>query len=143
MSEQSPTPGWQEIELREGDQVIVNGALLSATAACTLRVGCGASVLEGRALLSRAGRPAAAHELYYAALGASGSEAALAASRLRLFSALGEVVARQRTRAAQVDCTSFAAALLSGDVDGLLGAARRLAAREAGGLLRLDRSRAA
>jgi hypothetical protein len=84
-----------------------------------------------------------AHELYYAALAAAGSGASLVESRYSLFALLGAVVAQQRTHSAQEDCSRFAAALISEDPDSLLGAARKLATREARGHGAAAASRAA
>ena len=136
-------PGWREIKLREGEQLVVNGALLAATAPCKLRIGIGASVLRGKALWARSGLPTPAHELYYATLEAAGSEARLTESRYRLFALLGVVVAQQRTHLAQEECSRFAAALLSGEVEAMLAAARRLATRETKDFDREERSAAA
>lgn len=122
---------WRDIALRDGEQMVVNGALVCAMAACTLRISGGASVLRGKSLQSAAGRPMPAHELYYAALAAAGSDARLAESRYSLFAMLGAVVAQQRTHGAQEDCSRFAAALISEDAESLLSAARKLATREA------------
>lgn len=127
-------PEWLEISLRDGEQMVVNGALLAATGPCKLRVSGGASVLRGKSLRSVMGKPTPAHELYYAALAAAGADAQLGDSRYRLFTLLGAVVAQYRTFAAQEDCARFAAALISEDAESLLSAARRLATREARGL---------
>jgi flagellar biosynthesis regulator FlbT len=123
-------PGWREIKLRDGEQMIVNGALLAATASCKLRVGIGANLLRGKALRTGLGRSAPAHELYYATLEAASSDARLDDVRFRLLALLGVVVAQQRTHSAQQDCSRFAAALLAGEVEAMLEAARRLATRE-------------
>lgn len=134
---------WREIALRDGEQMVVNGALLAAVGACTLQVSGGASVLTGKSLHTAAGQPLPAHELYYAALAAAGADARLAESRYNLFALLGAVVAQQRTHAAQEDCARFAAALISEDAESLLAAARRLATREARARGMADISKAA
>ena len=129
--DQEDERGWRKIALRDGEQMVVNGALLAAVGACTLQVSGGASVLKGKSLHTAAGQPMPAHQLYYAALAAAGADARLGESRYGLFALLGAVVAQQRTHAAQEDCARFAAALISEDAESLLSAARRLATREA------------
>jgi flagellar biosynthesis regulator FlbT len=123
--------GWRTFILRDGEQLVVNGALLAADGPCSVRINQGASVLSGKSLHSAAGQAMPAHELYYAALAAVGSDVRLAESRYNLFALLGAVVAQQRTHAAQEDCARFAAALISEDSESLLCAARRLATRGA------------
>lgn len=127
-----PEPGWREVTLREGEQIVVNGALVTAAGLCRFSVGSGASILRGKESSPGAGHPLPAHELYYAVLEAGNLEDSLAENRYRLFDLLGQVVALQRTHAAQQDCPCLAAALLGSDVEGVLAAARKLAAREAG-----------
>jgi flagellar biosynthesis regulator FlbT len=134
---------WRDIALRDGEQMVVNGALVAAVGPCTLRVNGAASVLRGKSLRDAVGRAMPAHELYYAALAAAGSDASLVESRYSLFALLGAVVAQQRTHSAQEDCSRFAAALISEDPDSLLGAARKLATREARGHGAAAASRAA
>lgn len=122
---------WRTFALHDGEQMVVNGALLGAEGPCTVRINRGASVLWGKSLQSAVAREMPAHELYYGALAAVGSDEQLAESRYNLFALLGAVVAQQRTHAAQEDCAGFAAALISDDADALLSAARKLATREA------------
>ena len=135
--------GWREVTLRDGEQMVVNGALLAAKGPCTLQVSGGASVLKGKSLRTAAGQPLPAHELYYAALAAAGADVRLGESRYNLFALLGGVVAQQRTHAALEDCARFAAALISEDPESLLSAARRLATREARALGMAEISKAA
>ena len=52
--------GWREVTLRDGEQMVVNGALLAAKGPCTLQVSGGASVLKGKSLRTAAGRAAKA-----------------------------------------------------------------------------------
>lgn len=123
--------GWRTFALRDGEQMVVNGALLAAHGACTVRISGGVSVLRGKSLHTARDQATPAHELYYGALAAIGSDVRLAESRYSLFALLGAVVAQQRTHIAQEDCARFAAALISEDADSLLSAARKLARREA------------
>lgn len=131
MKTNSDDEAWRVFALRDGEQMVVNGALLAAHGSCTVRISGGASVLHGKSLRSAASQSMPAHELYYGALAAVGSDARLVESRYSLFALLGAVVAQQRTHAAQEDCARFAAALISEDADALLSAARKLATREA------------
>jgi flagellar protein FlbT len=126
----APLPAYREVSLREGEQAVINGALVTAIADSTFYVSAGASVIAGRPPRPRDSGAKPAHELYYAALGASGSDAALERERQHLLGLLAETVARHRTREAQEQCSAFAVGLVSGDIDAMLTAARRLAESE-------------
>jgi flagellar protein FlbT len=123
-------PAYRQVSLREGEQAVINGALVTAIADSTFFVSAGASVIAGRPPRPRDSGAKPAHELYYAALGAAGSDASLEQERQRLLGLLAETVARHRTREAQEQCSAFAVGLVSGDIDAMLTAARKLAEGE-------------
>lgn len=127
-SAQSPT--YRQVSLREGEQAVINGALVTAIADSTFFVSAGASVIAGRPPRPRDSGAKPAHELYYAALGAAGSDESLERERQRLLGLLAETVARHRTREAQEQCSAFAVGLVAGDIDAMLTAARNLAEGE-------------
>lgn len=126
----APLPAYREVSLREGEQAVINGALVTAIADSTFFVSAGASVIAARAPRPRDTGAKPAHELYYAALGAAGSDQTLAQQRQRLLGLLAETVARYRTREAQEQCSAFAVGLVAGDIDAMLTAARKLAEAE-------------
>lgn len=126
----APLPAYREVSLREGEQAVINGALVTAIADSTFLVSAGASVIAGRPPRPRDSGAKPAHELYYAALGAAGSDEALERQRQRLLGLLAETVAHHRTRDAQEQCSAFAVGLVSGDIDAMLTAARKLAEGE-------------
>jgi flagellar biosynthesis regulator FlbT len=129
-------------ELREGEQLVVNGALVTAVCNCSFMVSGGASLLVSGSA-AKAGRPLPAHQLYYAVLELAGLGIPVADERHRLLELLAVIVESQRTRAAQQDCSNVAAALISEDIDGLLAAARALASTEASGRQAIPRENAA
>ena len=133
----SDAPAFREVTLREGQQAMINGALVTAIRDSTFCVNAGASVIASRPPAQRHADVLPAHELYYAALSAAGSQTALDQSRERLLGLLAETVAHHRTREAQELCSSFAVGLVGGDVDAMLEAARRLAECEAGPVRRV------
>lgn len=130
---------WREITLRPGEQLVVNGALVSVRQPCAIRVGAGAVILSGRALWSQPGERVA-QALYYKVLTIGDDPQALAAARKDLFAGLARVLTHQRRREGQEDCSAFAAALLRPSFDDLLVAARSLARREADAYPRIFRA---
>jgi flagellar protein FlbT len=126
----APLPTYREVSLREGEQAVINGALVTAIADSTFYVSAGASVIAGRPPRPRDTGAKPAHELYYAALGAAGSDETLECERQRLLGLLAETVASYRTREAQEQCSAFAVGLVAGDIDAMLTAARSLAEGE-------------
>lgn len=117
--------------LREGEQIVVNGALITAIRDCDFLVNVGASVIGGRLLFDCLREPKPAHALYYASLDAASSLGALKDASPRLFVLLAQTVARHRTRTAQDLCSAYARGLVARDVDAVLDAARTLAESEA------------
>jgi flagellar protein FlbT len=128
------TAAFRQVSLREGEQALINGALVTAIGDSTFFVNASASVIASRPPRVRESGAKPAHELYYAALGAAGSDISLAHGRQNLLDLLADTVAHHRTRAAQELCSSFAVGLDSGDVDIMLTAARKLAECEARGV---------
>lgn len=132
----APPQAHREVCLREGEQAVINGALVTAIADTTFFVSAGASVIAGKPARRSDGSAKPAHELYYAALGAAGSDETLVLERQHLLGLLAETVARYRTREAQEHCSSFAVGLVAGDIDAMLTAARKLAESEMRGTVR-------
>jgi len=126
----------QSINLSKGEQAVVNGALVTATTACTIEVGSGGFVFTGRSLRrSRASVHNPHEELYFSLLDACTSIARFEEERFRLFRLLSKVVAQDRTHEAQKECSLCAAALIAGRIEEATRSASRLAS------LRLHRNR--
>jgi flagellar biosynthesis regulator FlbT len=124
-SETPPAP--QKITLQAGAQAVINGALVTATQACTLEVGSGAFVLTGRGLWRE--REALRHpheELYFSMLEAGSSPERFHDAQRRLFNLLSQVVAQSPSHIAQKECAVCAAALMSGDARAASASAARL-----------------
>ncbi|MEP0189450.1 MAG: flagellar biosynthesis repressor FlbT [Erythrobacter sp.] len=122
-------PPTQELALEPGAQAVINGALISATSACTLHVGAGAFVLTGRRLWCQQNalrHPA--EELYFSMLEAGTEPDRFATERYRFFSLLAQVVAQTKTRHGQKECAACAAAMMAEDTKSAIESAARLAA---------------
>ncbi|MEM9310242.1 MAG: hypothetical protein AAGA34_02250 [Pseudomonadota bacterium] len=129
MSQEDTPPSTQTVRLARGAQVVINGALVSASESCTLEVGSGAYVLTGRALWPvRSSLRNPQDELYFSLLDCSADTERFTSERFRLFGLLGEVVAQDRTHEGQRECAQCAAALLGGDKDAAVESAARMAA---------------
>ena len=129
----APNPGPphrpQTVDLARGGQAVINGALVTASQACTLEVGSGAFVLTGRALWrGRDGLRNPREELYFSMMDAATSDARFESERFRLFALLSQVVAQDRTHQGQKECALCASALLAGKADDAVRSAARLAA---------------
>jgi hypothetical protein len=114
--------------LAQGEQAVVNGAMVTASTACTLEVGSGAFVLTGRSLWKDHDplrNPS--EELYFSLLDASVSAEHFENERFRLFALLAQVVLQQRTHEAQQECALCASALIAGNAEDATGSAARLA----------------
>lgn len=128
METQEPSLRPQTLSLERGGQAVINGAIVTANAPCTLEVGSGAFVLVGRSLWrDRDPMNNPREELYFSILDASTDAARFAEERFRLFTLLSQIVAQERTHQAQKECALCAAALLSGDTEEATRSAARMA----------------
>ena len=123
--------GTRSIALLEGEQLVVNGALVTADCDCKLTINGSASLLAPKDRPA-AGKTRPAHQLYFSVMELVGKGTPVSEKRAFLFSLLAEIVAEQRTSQGQEDCTALANALLAKDEDALMSAARTLALAEAG-----------
>ncbi|MEE4201152.1 hypothetical protein [Erythrobacter sp.] len=126
----APPPS-QSIVLAAGSQAVINGALVTASDACTLEVGSGAYVFTGRRLW-RGDVRNPHEELYFSVLEASRDEDYFGEQRFRLFALLAQVVAQDRSHEAQKECALCASELLTGNSEGATRSAARLAAMRLG-----------
>ncbi|WP_299195617.1 flagellar biosynthesis repressor FlbT [uncultured Erythrobacter sp.] len=133
MKARDHAPEPQRINLSQGGQAVINGALVTATTACTLEIGSGGNVLTGRSLWRQSGSERAPRdELYYSMLEASMSKARFEEERFRLFRLLSQVVAQDRSHTAQKECSLCASALISGRIEEATQSAARLASTRSG-----------
>ncbi len=144
MPTKQPVPAPKTISLAAGAQAVINGALVTALESCQFEVGSGAYVLTGRALWrSQRDRSSSADALYFEMMKACAAPENFEPARSRLFAALSEVVAQDRTHQSQKECAACAAALVAGDAEAALGSARRLAEANAAKAKRTPSSRGA
>lgn len=128
MTHSDITPPIQEISLEAGGQVVINGALVTAGSACTLKVGAGAYVLTGRGLWRE--RDALRHpaeELYFSMLEVGTKPEQFAQGRYRFFNLLAQVVAQTKTYQGQRECAACAAAMMADETEAAIASAARLA----------------
>lgn len=118
----------QLVPLGPGRQAVINGALVTASAPCTLEVGPGAYVLAGQALArDKNALSNPREELYFSMLEAGTDPKRFNEARFRLFRLLSQVVAQDRTYQAQRECALCASALLKGNVEEATQCAARMA----------------
>lgn len=130
MSNEDKTTSTRIVHLAASEQVVINGALVTARQGCSFEIGTGAFVLTGGLLRQpRDGLRSPSDELYFSLLDCGSDEGRFASARFRMFELLGEVVARERTHEAQRECSQCAAALMAGDSKAAVESAARLASR--------------
>jgi len=118
------------IALTQGDQAVINGAIVTASGDCTLEVGSGAFVLSGRSLWSNDDGPHhPREELYLSMLDAGGDTARFTEERFRLFVLLSQVIAQEHSHEAQKECARCAHALMIGNAEDATRSASRLASQ--------------
>ncbi len=128
MTNADPVHKPHTINLTRGGQAVINGAVVTASAACTIEVGSGAFVLTGRSLWKdRDPKHNPREELYFSIIDASTDTARFEGERFRLFTLLSQVVAQCRTHQGQQECALCASALISGNTDEAIRSAARLA----------------
>ena len=130
METQEFSPKPQIVSLSQGGQAVINGALVTASTACTLEVGSGGFVLTGRSLWrDRAPKRNPREELYFSILDVCTDAARFDEERFRLFRLLAQVVVQERTHEAQKECSLCAAALIAGNAEEATRSASRLASQ--------------
>lgn len=117
----SPPPS-PSCSLKAGEQVVINGALVTVQSDCTLSVCPSASVFTGRAL--SAGRVNDPHiELYLSLSQVADNEERFSEERLRLFGLLSQIALENREAEVEDELRRCTLALLGGKrIDALLSA---------------------
>lgn len=116
------------VNLAKGAQAVINGALVTASTACTIEVGSGAFVLTDRSLWRD--RPPLRNpreELYFSMIEASRHAGRFLEERFRMFTLLSQVVAQDADHDCQIECARCAHALITEDRDAAMRSAARLA----------------
>lgn len=120
------------ISLKDGDRVIVNGAVLRAVGRTSLCVESRAAILRGRDLMAAADATTPARRLYYACITAYTDRENGACHKEAILAALGEVAATMTSPQALASATEFAHRIAKSDLYRALADCRALMALEAG-----------
>lgn len=126
-SPSDPAP-WREISLSPGEQVVINGALVSCDGPARIQVGGGACLVTGknRSAPSVDGGNVVGR-LYYGTLLAISRDPTLQSEKRKLMKLLNECVIAAHTRKGQEICAAYAMALTSGDGEACMEQALLLA----------------
>lgn len=120
------------ISLKDGDKVIVNGAVLRAIGRTSLCIESQAAILRGRDLMAAADATTPARRLYYACITAYTDHEIGAGHNAAILAALGEVFATMTSPQALATATEFAHRVAKSDHYRALADCRALMALEAG-----------
>jgi flagellar biosynthesis repressor protein FlbT len=102
------------ISLRDGEKVIVNGAVLCSVGRTELRLENGAAVLRGRDVMRPEEAVTPARRLYFACMMAYVDEGDLIAHQNAIIAAVGELMAALEAPDARQVCIGFAAKVAAG-----------------------------
>lgn len=119
-----------KISLRDGEKVIVNGAVLRAVGRAVISVESKAAILRGRDVILRDDATTPARRLYLACITAYTDPEHRDLHQDRIISALTEVMAAMPTTAANAACASFAHRVAMSDHYRALADCRDLIAME-------------
>lgn len=119
------------ISLRDGEQVIVNGAMIRSVGRTSLCVENQAAVLRGRDLMRAEEATTPARRLYFACITAYLEPAVGVEHHDAIIAALREAVAGATTPIAQAACAAFAHRVATGEYYRALGECRVLMRLEA------------
>lgn len=114
------------ISLRDGEKMIVNGAVLCATGRTELVVENRVAILRGREVMSPAEATTPARRLYLACMMAYIDEAGRPAHQDSVVALIGDLVGAFDTIAARGACVEFARLAALGDYYRALGVCRTL-----------------
>jgi flagellar protein FlbT len=103
------------ISLRDGEKLVVNGALLCAHGRVTIGIESKAAILRGRELMDAAEATSPAKRLYVACISAYIDRDRSEQHQERILAALTEVMATLDTPAAAAACAGFARKLALSD----------------------------
>lgn len=114
------------ISLRDGEKMIVNGAIFRASGRTDLMIENPAAVLRGRDIMAPNEAVTPAQKLYFACMMAYIHPDGLAAHQQEILAALRTLMATQPGDAAQTLCVQFATHVASSDFYKALAPCRRL-----------------
>ena len=119
-----------KISLRDGEKLIVNGAVLRSVGRAVISVESRAAILRGRDVISREDATTPARRLYHACITAYTDPEHRDLHQDNILAALTEILAAMPLHAAQSACASFAHRVAMGDYYRALAACRDLIALE-------------
>lgn len=126
------------ISLKDGEKMIVNGAVMQAVGRTDLIVENKVSLLRGREVMAPEEANTPARRLYFACMLAYiGGEEGRAAQQNRIVELLGDLIAALEAEDARAICSGIARLLATGDYYRALTECRALIAYETGALARL------
>lgn len=126
------------ISLRDGEKVIVNGAVLRSTGRTDLCVENSASVLRGRDVMTSEEATTPARRLYFVCMLAYIGEGDVAALQGQIVDIVGELIRAFEAPEARAACVSFAQKVAMGQYYRALGDCRWLITYEKQALDRLQ-----
>lgn len=126
------------ISLREGEQLVVNGAVLRAARRCDLIIENPVAILRGREIMTPGEANTPARRLYLACMMAYIDERHRAAHHDDVVARLAELLDAFEAEQAQCACTSFARQVATGDYYRALATCRTLITYETEALGRLQ-----
>ena len=130
------------ISLRDGEKVIVNGAVLRSIGRTDLRVENNASVMRGRDVMAPEEATTPARRLYFACMLAYIDEGDLVSHQNEIISRLRELMEAVESPEAKSACVSFAQKVACGQFYRALADCRWLIDYETQALARTERSAA-
>jgi flagellar protein FlbT len=114
------------ISLRDGEKIVVNGAVLSAVGRTDLCVENNAAILRGREIMLPDEANTPARRLYFASMTAYLDPAGMVPHHERILACLAEVVAAADTPAVRARCVAYARHLAQNDAYRSLAECRAL-----------------
>ena len=126
------------ITLRDGEQMVVNGAVLSARGRAEIIVENRVSILRGREVMQPSDATTPARRLYLACMMAYIDLAGRDRHQDDVLALLGDLMAAFETPNAKAACIAFAQSIATGDYYAALGACRKLIDHEAVALARVQ-----
>ena len=126
------------ITLRDGEQMVVNGAVLRAGRRCDLIIENPAAILRGREIMTPGEANSPARRLYLACMMAYIDDRHRVAHHDDVVARLSELLDAFEAEPAKLACTQFAHLIATGEYHRALAACRSLIAYEAEALGRLQ-----
>lgn len=119
-----------KISLRDGEKLVVNGAVLRSVGRAVISVESRAAILRGRDVISREDATTPGRRLYHACITAYTDPDHRDLHQDCILAALSDILAAMPSHAAQSACASFAHRVAMGDYYRALAACRDLIALE-------------